>query len=54
MLTKVMRIGYWTAQEQHSMQQLLDFVVEAERTKKMHFMTGVTAPIYRYHPAIIA
>jgi coenzyme F420-dependent glucose-6-phosphate dehydrogenase len=84
-----MRIGYWTAQEQHSMRQLLDFVVEAERagfqttgtsdhfhpwwhdngygnftwvwitaaaerTKKMHFMTGVTAPIYRYHPAIIA
>ncbi len=26
----------------------------AERTKKMHFVTGVTAPIYRYHPAIIA
>jgi coenzyme F420-dependent glucose-6-phosphate dehydrogenase len=26
----------------------------AERTKKMQFVTGVTAPIYRYHPAIIA
>jgi coenzyme F420-dependent glucose-6-phosphate dehydrogenase len=26
----------------------------AERTKKMNFVTGVTAPIYRYHPAIIA
>jgi coenzyme F420-dependent glucose-6-phosphate dehydrogenase len=26
----------------------------AERTKKMKFVTGVTAPIYRYHPAIIA
>lgn len=26
----------------------------AERTKKMQFITGVTAPIYRYHPAIIA
>ena len=84
-----MRIGYWAAQEQHSMPLLLDSVVEAERagfqttgtsdhfhpwwhdnaygnftwvwiaaaaerTKKMHFMTGVTAPIYRYHPAIIA
>jgi coenzyme F420-dependent glucose-6-phosphate dehydrogenase len=24
------------------------------RTKKMKFVTGVTAPIYRYHPAIIA
>src|SRR4029079_1592713 len=31
MLTKIMRMGYWAAQEQHSMQQLLDFVVEAER-----------------------
>jgi coenzyme F420-dependent glucose-6-phosphate dehydrogenase len=26
----------------------------AERTKKMQFVTGVTAPIFRYHPAIIA
>ena len=26
----------------------------AERTKKMKFVTGVTAPIHRYHPAIIA
>ena len=26
----------------------------AERTKKMQFVTGVTAPVYRYHPAIIA
>jgi coenzyme F420-dependent glucose-6-phosphate dehydrogenase len=26
----------------------------AERTKKMQFITGVTASIYRYHPAIIA
>lgn len=26
----------------------------AERTKKMKFITGVTSPIYRYHPAIIA
>lgn len=25
-----------------------------ERTKKMHFTTGVTAPVCRYHPAIIA
>ena len=82
-------IGYWAAQEQYSMHQLLEFVVEAEkagftstitsdhfhpwwhdnafgnftwtwmaaaaeRTKKMQFITGVTAPIYRYHPAIIA
>lgn len=82
-------LGYWAAQEQYSMRQLLDFVVEAEkagfsntmtsdhfhpwwhdnafgnftwvwisaaaeRTKKMQFITGVTAPIYRYHPAIIA
>ena len=26
----------------------------AERTKRMKFVTGVTAPIYRYHPAVIA
>src|SRR5919197_3239088 len=26
----------------------------AERTKRMQFVTGVTAPIFRYHPAIIA
>ena len=82
-------LGYWAAHEQYSMQDLLRFVVEAEkngftttmtsdhfhpwwhdnaygnfawiwiavaaeRTKKMQFVTGVTAPIYRYHPAIIA
>ena len=28
--------------------------IAAERTKRMQFVTGVTAPIYRYHPAIIA
>ncbi len=82
-------IGYWAAQEQYPIEDLLKFVVEAERcgfnttmtsdhfhpwwhdggygnftwiwiaaaaerTKKMKFVTGVTAPIYRYHPAIIA
>ncbi len=82
-------IGYWVAHEQHSMYELLKFVVEAEkcgftttmtsdhfhpwwhdnaygnftwiwiaaaaeRTKRMQFVTGVTAPVYRYHPAIIA
>jgi coenzyme F420-dependent glucose-6-phosphate dehydrogenase len=82
-------LGYWAAHEQYSMQDLLQFVVEAEkngftttmtsdhfhpwwhdnaygnfawvwiavaseRTKRMQFVTGVTAPIYRYHPAIIA
>jgi coenzyme F420-dependent glucose-6-phosphate dehydrogenase len=26
----------------------------AERTRKMKFVTGVTSPVYRYHPAIIA
>ena len=26
----------------------------AERTKKMKFVTGVTAAVYRYNPAIIA
>lgn len=26
----------------------------AGRTRKMQFVTGVTAPIYRYHPAILA
>ena len=82
-------IGYWVAQEQYPMQDLLNFVIEAEKsgfsttmtsdhfhpwwhnggysnfawiwiavaanmTKKMQFITGVTAPTYRYHPAIIA
>ena len=82
-------LGYWAAQEQYSMHNLLRFVVEAEkcgftttmtsdhfhpwwhdnaygnftwvwiaaaaeRTKRMQFVTGVTAPVYRYHPAIIA
>src|SRR5215207_9333952 len=61
-------IGYWAAHEQYSMHELLKFVVEAEkggftwiwiaaaaeRTKRMQFVTGVTAPVYRYHPAIIA
>jgi coenzyme F420-dependent glucose-6-phosphate dehydrogenase len=26
----------------------------AEHTKRIRFVTGVTAPVYRYHPAIIA
>ena len=82
-------IGYWAAQEQYSMQDLLGFVAAAEkagfqstmtsdhfhpwwhdnaygnftwlwmaaaaeRTKTMHFATGITAPVFRYHPAIIA
>ncbi|WP_148680879.1 TIGR03557 family F420-dependent LLM class oxidoreductase [Candidatus Nitrososphaera gargensis] len=82
-------LGYWAAQEQYSMQDLLKFVTEAEKsgfattmtsdhfhpwwhdgafgnftwiwmaaaaenTKRMQFVTGVTAPVYRYHPAIIA
>jgi len=88
-LTMSSSLGYWAAQEQYSMHNLLRFVVEAEkcgftttitsdhfhpwwhdnaygnftwvwiaaaaeRTKRMQFVTGVTAPIYRYHPAIIA
>jgi G6PDH family F420-dependent oxidoreductase len=82
-------IGYWASQEQYSMQDLLQFVNEAEkggftttmtsdhfhpwwhdngygnftwvwlaaaaeRTKNMKFLTGVTAALYRYNPAIIA
>ena len=82
-------IGYWASQEQYSMQQLIEFVKEAEkggiittmtsdhfhpwwhdggygnftwvwiataaeRTKKMQFLTGVTAAVYRYNPGIIA
>jgi coenzyme F420-dependent glucose-6-phosphate dehydrogenase len=82
-------IGYWASQEQYSMQQLIDFVKEAEkggfdrtltsdhfhpwshtnghgnftwvwisavaeRTRKMKFLTGVTAGVYRYNPGIIA
>src|SRR5919107_3199680 len=83
------RLGYWASQEQYAMQDLLKFVVEAEkygfdscltsdhfhpwwhdngygnftwvwlaaaaeRTKNMRFVTGVTAAVYRYNPAIIA
>jgi alkanesulfonate monooxygenase SsuD/methylene tetrahydromethanopterin reductase-like flavin-dependent oxidoreductase (luciferase family) len=82
-------IGYWASQEQYSMQNLIKFVIEAEkggftttmtsdhfhpwwhdngfgnftwvwlaaaaeRTKNMNFVTGVTSPVYRYNPAIIA
>ncbi len=82
-------VGYWASQEQYSMQDLLKFVIEAEkggftstmtsdhfhpwwneggfgnftwiwlaaaaeRTKNMQFVTGVTSPVYRYNPAIIA
>jgi len=52
-------IGYWASQEQYSMQQLIDFVKEAEKagfesTKKMKFITGVTAAVYRYNPGLIA
>jgi len=82
-------IGYWTSQEQYSLHDLLQFVIEAERggftatmtsdhfhpwwhdngygnftwvwlaaaaerTKNMKFLTGVTAAMYRYNPAIIA
>ncbi len=82
-------VGYWASQEQYSMQDLIKFVIEAEkggftstmtsdhfhpwwndggfgnftwiwlaaaseRTKNMQFVTGVTSPVYRYNPAIIA
>lgn len=82
-------LGYWAAQEQYSLHDLLDFAAEAERvgfgttmtsdhfhpwwhdgahgnstwiwiaaaaerTRRMRFVTGVTAPIFRYHPAIVA
>jgi alkanesulfonate monooxygenase SsuD/methylene tetrahydromethanopterin reductase-like flavin-dependent oxidoreductase (luciferase family) len=82
-------LGYWASQEQYSMQNLLEFVGQAEmggftsvltsdhfhpwwhdngfgnftwvwlaaaaeRTKKIKFITGVTAAVYRYNPGIIA
>jgi len=85
----VRSVGYWASQEQYSMQDLITFVIEAEkggftstmtsdhfhpwwndggfgnftwiwltaaaeRTKNMQFVTGVTSPVYRYNPAIIA
>jgi coenzyme F420-dependent glucose-6-phosphate dehydrogenase len=34
--------------------QTKNLAAAAERTKRMQFVTGATAPIYRYHPAIIA
>jgi coenzyme F420-dependent glucose-6-phosphate dehydrogenase len=34
--------------------QTKNLAAAAERTKRMQFVTGVTAPIHRYHPAIIA
>ncbi|HKO39641.1 MAG TPA: LLM class flavin-dependent oxidoreductase [Nitrososphaeraceae archaeon] len=83
------KLGYWASQEQYSMNDLFEFVKEAEkagfdqtltsdhfhpwshnngygnftwiwlaaaaeRTKNMKFITGVTAAVYRYNPAIIA
>jgi coenzyme F420-dependent glucose-6-phosphate dehydrogenase len=85
----VRSVGYWASQEQYSMQDLIKFVIEAEkggftstmtsdhfhpwwndggfgnftwiwlaaaseRTNNMQFVTGVTSPVYRYNPAIIA
>jgi coenzyme F420-dependent glucose-6-phosphate dehydrogenase len=82
-------IGYWAAQEQYPMKDLIKFATEAEKngftstmtsdhfhpwwhdnafgnftwvwiaaaaaqTKRMRFATGVTSPVFRYHPAIIA
>jgi coenzyme F420-dependent glucose-6-phosphate dehydrogenase len=82
-------VGYWSAQEQYPMQDLLNFAVvaekggfrtmmasdhfhpwfhtgaygnftwvwmaaAAERTKHMQFFTGVTCPIFRYPPGIVA
>jgi coenzyme F420-dependent glucose-6-phosphate dehydrogenase len=82
-------VGYWASQEQYSMEDLLNFTIEAEkngftdcmtsdhfhpwshtgghgnftwvwiaaaaeRTSKMKFITGVTATVYRYNPAIVA
>jgi coenzyme F420-dependent glucose-6-phosphate dehydrogenase len=82
-------IGYWASQEQYPMEDLLNFVVHAEkkgitdcmtsdhfhpwshtggygnftwiwmaaaaeRTRVMKFVTGVTATVYRYNPAIVA
>ena len=82
-------VGYWSAQEQYSMKDLLDFAVEAEkggvqtmmasdhfhpwfhnggfgnftwvwmaaaaeRTERMQYVTGVTCPIFRYTPGIVA
>ena len=83
------RLGYWSAQEQYALSDLLDFAVEAERggfrsmmasdhfhpwfhtgafgnftwvwmaaaaerTKSMSFFTGVTCPIFRYTPGVVA
>ena len=83
------KLGYWASQEQYSMEDLFEFVKEAEkagfdqtltsdhfhpwshkngygnftwvwlaaaaeRTKNMKFITGVTAAVYRYNPAITA
>jgi coenzyme F420-dependent glucose-6-phosphate dehydrogenase len=83
------KVGYWSAQEQYSMNELLGFAVEAEkggfrtmmasdhfhpwfhtngygnftwvwmaaaaeRTKRMQFVTGITCPIFRYSPGIVA
>ena len=81
--TNATSIGYWAAQEQYSMHDLLKFVVQAEKGGFNSTMTSdhfhpwwhdngygnftwawipaaaertksVTAPIYRYHPAIVA
>ena len=82
-------IGYWASQEQYPMEDLLTFIMHAEkkgfvdcmtsdhfhpwshtggygnftwiwmaaaaeRTRTMKFVTGVTATVYRYNPAIVA
>ncbi|HZA12249.1 F420-dependent hydroxymycolic acid dehydrogenase [Mycobacterium sp.] len=44
----------WQDNEGHSMFPWHTLALVAEKTKNITFGTGVTCPIYRYHPAVVA
>ncbi|HUO37332.1 MAG TPA: TIGR03557 family F420-dependent LLM class oxidoreductase, partial [Mycobacterium sp.] len=44
----------WQDNEGHSMFPWFTLALAGQRTSRITFGTGVTCPIYRYHPAIVA
>ena len=44
----------WQDNEGHSMFPWLTLALVGQRTRRIEFGTGVTCPIYRYHPATVA
>ena len=44
----------WQDNQGHSMFPWLTLALVGQRTSRIEFGTGVTCPIYRYHPAAVA